>query len=306
MRFDRLDLNLLLALDVLIEERSVSAAARRLNLSQPAVTGSLNRLRNFFDDDLLVQSGRQMLLSPKAEELAGPVRRALTLIRAEITRPGRFEPATARRRFIIVASDYAYTILIADLIAAAALVAPGISFEIVPPSNQAAERLNRAEVDLFVTVGPFAFPQHPRLDLWRDEEVIISWEGAAYDQIDEETFFAAGHAVALFGPDRQPSLTDRFLGEAGRERQVELLLPNFSALPQAVVGTKRLATMHRLYAEHFRKLYPIRLHESWASLPGVVEVAQWHQVRDKDPGIQWLVQLFKEHVARLPDHARLL
>jgi LysR family transcriptional regulator, nod-box dependent transcriptional activator len=306
MRFDRLDLNLLVALDVMLETKSVSEAARRLNLSQPAVTGALNRLREFFKDDLLVPSGRRMLLTPKADELTGPVRRALMLIRAEITRPGRFDPATARRRFVIAVSDYAYTILLASLIVEAARVAPGISFELIPPSTQAAERLERAELDLFVTVSPFAFHLHPQLQLWRDEEVVISWVEAGYaDRIDAETFYGAGHAVALFGPDRQPSLTDAHLTGLGRERKVELLLPNFSALPQAVVGTNRLATMHRLYAEHFAKLYPIRLHAAWQPLPEIVEVAQWHQVRDKDPGTQWLVSLLRQEIDRLPVHARL-
>ena len=73
MRFERLDLNLLVALDALIEDRNVSMAARRLYLSQPALTGALNRLRDFFGDDLLIPSGRQMMLTPKAEELRGPV-----------------------------------------------------------------------------------------------------------------------------------------------------------------------------------------------------------------------------------------
>src|SRR5687767_5141559 len=107
MRFERLDLNLLVALDVLIEERSVSVAANRLFLSQPALSGALNRLREYFNDELLVQSGRQMILTPKAEELRAPVREALMFIRSRITTPSDFDPATAQRKFILVASDYA-------------------------------------------------------------------------------------------------------------------------------------------------------------------------------------------------------
>jgi LysR family transcriptional regulator, nod-box dependent transcriptional activator len=106
MRFERLDLNLLVVLDELIQEKSVSAVARRLNLSQPAISGSLNRLREYFGDDLLVPSGRTMLLTPKAEELREPVRDALMLIRTRITTPTAFDPATAERRFVLTASDY--------------------------------------------------------------------------------------------------------------------------------------------------------------------------------------------------------
>src|SRR4051812_4555036 len=104
MRFERLDLNLLVAFDALIEDRSVSMAAKRLFLSQPALSGALNRLRDFFGDELLVPSGRQMIPTPKAEELRGPVREALMLIRSRITTPSTFDPATADRLFSLAAS----------------------------------------------------------------------------------------------------------------------------------------------------------------------------------------------------------
>ena len=140
MRFDGLDLNLLVALEALVEERSGSAAARRLHLTQPAVTGALNRLRDYFQDDLLVLHGRKMLPTPTATSLYGPITRTLLQIRGEITRAGSFDPATAERHFLIVASDYAYSIALADLFAWAGTAAPGVSFELIQPSSQAAER----------------------------------------------------------------------------------------------------------------------------------------------------------------------
>lgn len=304
MRFDRFDLNLLVALDVLLEEKSVSAAARRLNLSQPAVTGALNRLRAYFDDELLVQEGRRMLLSAKAEELGAPVRRALMQIRCEITQSGDFNPANSRRRFTIVASDYAYTILLADVLAAAATQAPHISVEVKPPSAKTLEEFERAEIDLFLSVSAFTVQGHPHLALFRDEEVLICWKGAGYKTIDLEGFYAAGHAVASFGSDRQPSLADLHLGQIGRKRRIEVSLPNFGALPQAVAGTRRLATMHRLYAEHFARLYPIVLHPLPVPIPDIVEIVQWHRIRDKDPGVQWLLGLLRAEAAKLPTVSR--
>lgn len=299
MRFDRLDLNLLVALDVLLDERSVSAAARRLCLSQPAVTGALNRLREYFDDDLLVPTGRRMLPTPKAGELATPVRRALMQIRAEITQPGDFDPQTARRRFTLVLSDYAFTILFADVIAAAAREAPGISFELFALDARSLERLERAEVDLVVNVSQFSIGTHPQLPLFRDEEVVISWTGAGHEEIDADAFFAAGHALAVFGPDRQPTIYDIAIERLGRERRVELIVPTFSALPQAITGTPRLATMHRLYAEHFAKAYHIVIHPAPIFLPEVVLIAQWHQIRERDPGLQWLIDMVRTRCADL-------
>lgn len=294
MRFDGLDLNLLVALEALIEERHVSAAARRIHLSQPAVTGALKRLREYFNDELLVQRGRRMFLTPKAEALAGPVNRALLQIRGEITRAGSFDPTNTARHFIISASDYAYTILLADIIVKAAKLAPAVTFEIVPPSQQAMQSFERAEIDLLFTVDTLAVPDHTFTELWRDEEVIISWAGANFDHMDSATFFACGHAVATFGPEHRPSIADHHIDRKGWKRRVEVQLPEFGALCQAIVGTSRLATIHRRYALHFAKLYPIKLHQTWECFPEVVEGVQWHSVRDDDPGLQWLVGLLED------------
>ncbi|WP_417227731.1 LysR family transcriptional regulator [Amphritea sp.] len=293
MRFDGLDLNLLVALEALIEERHVSAAARRIHLSQPAVTGALKRLREYFNDELLVQRGRRMFLTPKAEALAEPVHRALLQIRGEITRAGSFDPATTARHFVISASDYAYTILLGNVVAKAATLAPKVTFEIVPPSEQTINRFDRAEIDLLLTVDTLALSNHTFTELWRDDEVIISWDEAGFEEIDVDTFFACGHAIAAFGPERRPSIADHYIDRNGWKRRVEVQLPEFGALCQAIIGTKRLATMHRRYALHFAKLYPIKLHPTWTPFPEIVEGIQWHNVRDSDPGLQWLAGLLQ-------------
>lgn len=297
MRFDGLDLNLLVAFEALSEERNVSAAARRLNLTQPAVTGALNRLRDYFQDDLLVLHGRKMHPTPKAEALAGPVKRALLQIRGEITRAGNFDPATSNRHFLLVASDYAYAISLADIIAHASHIAPLVTFEVIPPSGIATERLERAEVDLVITVQPYANSRYPTRELWRDTDVIISWRDANYGTISEEVFFNAGHAVATFGPDRRPSVTDQHIAKMAHDRRVEVLLPSFGDLCRGIVGTRRLATMHRRYAEHFAKLYPIAIHETWTPFPEVIQIAQWHKVRDSDPGVQWMLEMLENGCA---------
>lgn len=294
MRFDGLDLNLLVALEALIEERNVSNAARRLHLTQPAVTGALNRLRDYFQDDLLVLQGRRMQPTPKAEALSGPVKRALLQIRGEITRAGEFVPATSSRHFLIIASDYVYTIALANVLARCSTIAPGVTFEVIPPSSAAGERLERAEVDLCITVKPYASPRYPTRDLWRDTDVIISWDGAGYTAITEDVFFEAGHAVSTFGPDRRPSVTDHHVTSLGRERRIEVLLPSFGDLCHAVVGTRRLATMHRRYAEYLARQFPIVIHEPWEPFPEIVETAQWHKVRDSDTGVQWLLGLLAD------------
>jgi len=294
MRFDGLDLNLLVAFQVLMEERNVSAAARRLNLTQPAVSGALSRLRDYFKDDLLALQGRKMHPTPKAEGLFEPVSRALLQIRGEITRAGNFDPRISTRHFQIIASDYAFTIGLSDMFVRAESVAPMVTFELIPPSSMALERFERAEIDLAITVRPFENQRYPLRELWKDTDVIISWAGADYTQITEDIFYDAGHAIATFGPDRRPSVTDLHIAKLERPRRIEITLPNFGDLCRGVVGTRRLATMHRRYAEYFASMFPINIHDMWTPLPEIVQIAQWHKVRNTDPGVQWILDMLAE------------
>lgn len=300
MRFERLDLNLLVALDALIEERSVSAAARRLFLSQPAVSGALNRLREYFGDDLLVPSGRQMILTPKAEELRGPVREAFNFIRAKITIPGEFDPGTAIREFKIVTSDYAFHVIVSEVIRQAAKLAPGVTFELAPTDRMATEQLERGEVDLFLTISSHMDKGHPQETLFDDEHAVIAWSQGKYGKnLTAEDFLGAGHAVAYFGPERYPAFTETYFVQQGIDRRIEVRLPTFASLPEAVIGTDRLATMYRRHAEYFERFLPIKIHDSPLPLPRVVEQIQWHSIRNNDKGLKWLLGLFLEEAARL-------
>ena len=124
MRFQRLDLNLLVALDALLAERSVSLAAERICLSQSATSSALGRLREYFADDLLVVKGRQMVLTARAESLVEPVRAVLEQIRTTISVSPPFDPATSDRAMTIMASDYVTEVLLATALREIADVAP--------------------------------------------------------------------------------------------------------------------------------------------------------------------------------------
>lgn len=300
MRFDRLDLNLLVALDVLIEERSVSAAAKRLHLSQPAVSGALNRLREFFADDLLVQSGRQMLLTAKADELAAPVRQALTLIRTRITTPAVFDPATAERTFSLIASDYAFNVLLADAVAEIAQLAPGIGFEIIPPEPRSIERLERGEIDLAITIETHLVPHFPRLPLYEDEHAVICWSGGSHSAgMNAAGFLSASHAVAYFGPARLVAFSESWFERQGLERRIDLRVPSFTMLPQGVIGTERVATLQRRYAEYYARFLPITVLPMPFDMPLLREMVQWHPMRERDDGLKWLIDVIRRHASAI-------
>lgn len=298
MRFERLDLNLLAALAMLIEERSVSAAAKRLHLSQPAVSGALNRLREFFDDDLLVQSGRQMVLTRKAEELAGPVDEALFLIRTRITTPATFDPKNSDRTFKIVVSDYAFTVFLGSVLARIAREAPDLTFDILPIDELNFELLERGEADLLITIDSHVRGDYPTVELFEDEHSVICWSESKYAAgIDKEIFANAGHAICYLGPARSPAFSEAFYEEHKIERNFEVGVATFTLLPQAVVGTERLATMQRRYADYVAKSNLIKVHPLPFEMPKLREVAQWHPMRDRDPGLKWLIRVIQEEAA---------
>ena len=143
MRFQRLDLNLLVALDALLAERSVSLAAERIFLSQSATSSALGRLREYFGDELLVVRGRQMVLTARAEGLVDPVRAVLEQIRTTIAVAPPFDPATTDRTITIMASDYSTEVLLAPALRQMAEVAPGLRIEIQPMNDTLIESLER-------------------------------------------------------------------------------------------------------------------------------------------------------------------
>src|SRR5690606_34432333 len=136
MRYKRFDLNLLVVLDALLREKSVSRTAEHLNLSQPAISAALGRVRQHLNDEILVLHGKTMVPTAHALSMAPIVSRALADIDALITASTVFDPGTSRRRFRICASDYATVVLLAPLMVELAESAPGLSFDICPPGPE--------------------------------------------------------------------------------------------------------------------------------------------------------------------------
>ncbi|MCA9707106.1 MAG: LysR family transcriptional regulator, partial [Myxococcales bacterium] len=134
MDLQALDINLLMALDVLLQERSVGRAARRLALSQPATSRVLARLREAFDDELLVRQGREMVPTPRAARLAGPLRQALATLRQVVQDGGAFDPASTRRRFVLSAHNLAQATTLPQLCARLRAQAPCF-FNVTAPSE---------------------------------------------------------------------------------------------------------------------------------------------------------------------------
>lgn len=300
MRFDRLDLNLLVALDALLETRSVTETARRLNLTQPSVSAALSRLRDYFGDELLVQIGRRMMPTAKGENLAPAIKEMLNVVRFRITASDRYDPAQSRRRFRIVASDYAFDVLVSKALAKAEQMSPYACFDVSPPGPQRMREFIDGDIDLMITVSEYILQDHPSELLFSDEDEVICWDQGEFAQgITAQQFLGARHAVAVFGQERMPALTERYFDAHGIDRHISLHVQSFAALPAAVVGTNRIATMHRRHARMFSASHPIKVHPLPIPGPAVEERMQWHKLRGNDPGLRWLMDLMLDTVKQL-------
>lgn len=292
MRFERLDLNLLVALDALLTEKSVSLAAERLCLSQSATSSALGRLREYFGDELMVVRGRQMVLTARAETLIEPVRAVLEQIRATISVAPPFDPLTSDRTVRIMASDYVTEVLLAHTLREFETLAPDMRFEIQPMHDAPVEALERNAIDLLVTVDFAISHDHPSQILFEDDYVVVGWKDnpAMQGEFTKDMYFQLGHATARFGKARVPAFDDAFTRRMKQPRKIEVVAPTFVSLPGLVVGTRRIATMHRRLAEQLVDAAPVVIRELPFDIPPIREAVQWHLTNNNDAALRWVVE----------------
>ncbi|PXA88840.1 transcriptional regulator [Caulobacter sp. D4A] len=297
MRFERLDLNLLVALDALLDERNVSAAAERLCLSQSAMSGALGRLRDFFGDELLVNTGRKMVLTPRGEALAEPVRGVLLQIKSTITTKPSFDPATSDRKFTVTASDYALAVMLSGALQAISQQAPDITVELVQLDDRPGEHLERREIDLLITLDHALSENHPKSRFFEDDYVVVAWSGNTEikEKLDRTLYFGLGHVSVQFGKARLPAFEEYFLQTQQVRRRIEIVAPSFTAVPGLVVGTNRIATVQRRLAEQAAKHLPLVIHESPVDIPPIRQSIQWHRSSSQDLALRWLIEQLKRH-----------
>ncbi|MCF5722812.1 LysR family transcriptional regulator [Pseudomonas syringae] len=298
MRYNHLDLNLLVALDVLLEEGNITRAAARLHMSQSATSGVLARLRKYFDDELLVQVGRRMQPTPFAIELSKPVREALLIIRSSISQKPIFEPEQSKRHFRIVASDYLITVLFTQVIQMIHQQAPGITFELLAPGDNSGDMLTNGEVDFWIVPEHYIIPGHPSKLLFEEEHVCVIWEENS--QISEtltlEKYMEMGHVSVGFGRSRMLSIEEWFVNQYGFKRRIEVITNDFNTLPQLIVGTDRIATAHRRLAEWYARYLPLRVLPTPVKIPLMQEHILWHRSMDGDPMHRWLRERITEFI----------
>jgi DNA-binding transcriptional LysR family regulator len=291
------DLNLLNALKVLLEERNVTRAADRLNLTQPAVSRILARLRVAFDDPLFVRTSRGLTPTARAIEVAGPLRRSIDALERILVEGTGFEPARAKRRFRIAAVDYAQVTLLAPLFRALSEQAPQIDFELRQPTVESERELEAGTLDLLI------MPQQPSglgivwTPLYKDGYTCIVWEKHPLRALTVPRFAAMEH-VLVAPRERAGGIVDQVLQEQGLSRRVAVQAPTFLLLPHLLVGTKRIATVPIGMAKELATLSPLRIVKPPLTIPGFTMCQGWHEIHRSDPGHHWLRDAIAKQAAK--------
>lgn len=297
MRFQKLDLNLLVALDALLRERSISRAAEQLHLSQSAMSSALARLRTYFDDDLLIQVSRKLELTSRAEVLKEAVRDILMRVDTTIATAPEFDPSESDRKFQLAVSDYTAAVLIPHVLAVAERQSRTVRFDLIPVPGRPQRALESGDADLMIISRPYALPDHPVEKLYEEGLCCVVWNESRYARAGELTlkqYESAGHVAVQPPAMDKPSLDNWFKDRYVKARHIEVTTFSFVSAPYLVVGTDRIAIMHARLGRLAARSLPITLFDLPAPTPPLEQVQQWHRHRTRDPGLIWLRGLLHE------------
>jgi DNA-binding transcriptional LysR family regulator len=291
---EKIDTNLLIALDVLLEERSVTKAAARMYVTQPAMSQSLRKLRDILNDALLVREKGRMELTPRALYLQAPLRLALSQLRAALEGEPRFEPAKATTRFRIASLDSSMITLLPSLIASLQREAPSITVEVLAiPPHRVFDALEAGEVEMGLGVFPLP-PDHIGYQKLLDERFLSLTRRehplSKKKEIDLDEFLAYPHAL-ISTTGQGEGAVDRSLRLLGRTRHIALRVPYFMSIPALVQDTDLLVTMPAQNILCLAQYYPLFVFEPPLAVEGFPISMVWPRRLDDAPAHRWLREL---------------
>ncbi len=286
----RVNLNLLVALDALLTEPSVTRAAARLGVTQSALSHTLRQLREVFGDALLVRGRGGMVLTPRAQQLAVPIRRGLVELQRALRNEPVFTPRTATHRFTLATRDYFAFVLLPPLLRLLGQEAPGVDLELRPlEERRVPEQLESGEVDLVITTTVDEAPALRQQRLFQEAFACLVRQKhpEVRGTLTLEQFLRLPHA--LISPRGEgEGVVDRELAKHGYSRRIALRLPFFLAAPLAISNSDLVLTAPRRIVENFVRGWPLQILKPPLPLPGFNVVQAWHERYDDDPPHRWL------------------
>lgn len=297
-----IDLNLLVSLDVLLAEANVTRAAERLHLTQPAVSTQLARLRQIFNDPLLLPAhrGRGMTRSPRALELMEPLNAVLKQLEGVVRRQPDFDPFTDSHRFTIAASDQAIAVLGLRLMetwpehAGAGVQLAFVSAE----QTTSAERFERGEIDLLLGSERMVPPSVKARRLYDERFMFVQRKGhpRGTAPLDLDTFCTLDHVLVSTSGGSFFGFVDEHLEAMARTRRVVLSVQHFTLVPEVLIRTNYVATLPSRVVERY--LHELDAFELPFDARGFTMFAAWHPRTHADPASIWLRDTLAKLAAR--------
>lgn len=289
---NRLDLNLLVAFDALLTERSVTRAGTRIGLGQSAMSHNLARLRTLFGDELLTRSAEGMRPTPRAMALADSVRLTLAQIQSTVLQSEAFEPATADRVFRIGLADSIEVAVIPGLIERLQASAPGVSLRLRSTNRMSIlEELDTGTLDLGIGVFSQGQTHHKRRQLYT-ESFLCLFSPEQLDltpPISLQDYLRWPHVLTSLADDARGAV-DEALAKSKLKRSIVMTTPGFLAVPFVVRRARVITTMPSRLARYFSEAFGLVTSPVPIDLPSFTISLLWHESFDHDPGHRWLRQ----------------
>lgn len=295
----KLDLNLLIALDVLIAEVSVTKAAEKLNMSQSAMSHALKRLRIILHDDILIRTSREMEVTPYARQISDRVRQILSDIESTLFSQTTFNPATTQSTFRIAASDYVETTIGINLIQQLTTQAPGIRIRITNLNKETVmDAIDDNRIDLFIGAKLPLKSWHVEQNLYREEFVCVFKSDDALTELSMEDYIRRSHLLVSMRDDFQGA-GDEILEQQQQSRQVIWSTPHFMAIPFLLANSDCVALLPGRMAQQCAKAMDLKLLPPPMMMEGFTVSMIWHQRNTNRPQHQWLRQQIIDAVSHI-------
>jgi len=303
MNISRIDLNLLVYLDVLLREGNVTRAAEQLGLSQPAMSNGLRRLRDLFNDPLLVRTSDGMTPTDRARELQPLVREALLSIERAVEPKSGFDAANEQRVFRLMVSDYTECTLIPVLLDRLQAEAPGIVLDVLAPGDMSYEDVERGRVDMAINrfdTLPQAFHQ---MVLWKDQYVcMLNVKNPVLQNFTLENYLAAPHvwvsktgmgASRGINPENSRRLgwVDTALRQIGKQRQIRVYTRHYLSAMVLAQQKNVVVTLPSKAARIFKNTRDVAILKPPFRVPPIELTMAWSPLLQHHPAHQWMRRL---------------
>ncbi|MYM62454.1 LysR family transcriptional regulator [Pseudomaricurvus sp. HS19] len=306
MNIARIDLNLLVYLDVLLRERNVTRAANQLGISQPAMSNGLKRLRDLFDDPLLVRTSEGMTPTERARELEPEIRHLLLELEKTVQPRSSFVPEESRRVFRFMASDYAECTLIPSLLARLRNLAPHVTLDIMTPSDVSYQDVEQGKVDMVINRFDSMPQSFHQKSLWLDQfSCLLSKKNPILARFDLEAYLESQHVwVSKTGmgvgvgvnPEDVQRLgwVDVALGELGKKRRITVFTRHYLAAALLAEQKDLIATLPSKLARQQINNNRLSIMPPPFDIPPFELKMAWSPLLHNDPEHRWMRRLITE------------